>query len=61
MKAQPQQTEQAPTLPERLAAAHANKERFSRIAADLRRDNQDGSGASIRMRELRRARDAGRA
>ena len=27
----------------------------------LRRGNQDGSGASIRMRELRRARDVGRA
>ncbi|MGY3361568.1 hypothetical protein ACVWZK_008231 [Bradyrhizobium sp. GM0.4] len=27
----------------------------------VRRGNQDGSAASIRMRELRRARDAGRA
>jgi len=27
----------------------------------VRRGNQDGSGASIRMRELRRARDVGRA
>ena len=28
---------------------------------EVRRGNQDGSGASIRMRELRRARDVGRA
>jgi hypothetical protein len=45
MKAQPQQTEQAPTLPERLAAAHANKERFSRIAADPQLSPQAASWA----------------
>ncbi|MGY3408412.1 hypothetical protein ACVWZV_004525 [Bradyrhizobium sp. GM5.1] len=31
------------------------------IRLTMRRGNQDGSAASIRMRELRRARDAGRA
>ena len=31
------------------------------LEMQLRRGNQDGSGASIRMRELRRARDVGRA
>ena len=28
---------------------------------DVRRDNQDGNGATIRMRRYRRVRDAGRA
>jgi transposase-like protein len=35
--------------------------RVGKIELRVRRGNQDGSGASIRMRELRRARDVGRA